>query len=191
MLIQVRRVFQRQPVFLRISAPVIVCGDLHGQLNDVLRMFDSLGYPNRRTYLFLGDYVDRGRQSPELILFMFACKARCFVDCFDGGLMFPANFKLRYERNFFMLRGNHETSSINRVYGFWDQLLAAYRNEALFNAFQQVFDYMPLSCLISNRILCMHGGLSPSLLQANSLDILNGIRRPLRVCLLLGSGNGA
>lgn len=63
-------------MFLKIRPPVIVCGDLHGQLNDVLRMFDSVGYPNQRTYLFLGDYVDRGRQSLELILFMFACKVR-------------------------------------------------------------------------------------------------------------------
>jgi serine/threonine-protein phosphatase PP1 catalytic subunit len=67
-----------QPVLLRLEAPMVICGDLHGQLNDALRIFDAEGYPNSRNYLFLGDYVDRGQQDLELILFMFACKASFF-----------------------------------------------------------------------------------------------------------------
>jgi len=71
---EARKVFLSQPMLLKINGPVIVCGDLHGQFNDVMRIFESEGFPHVRNYLFLGDYVDRGQQQIELILFMFACK---------------------------------------------------------------------------------------------------------------------
>lgn len=79
LLTSVRRVFLTQPMFLRLDTPVVVCGDLHGQFNDVVRIFDAEGFPHMRNYLFLGDYIDRGQQSVELILFMFACKARNLI----------------------------------------------------------------------------------------------------------------
>ena len=63
-------------MFLHLTAPMIVCGDLHGQFNDLMRIFESQGFPHYRNYLFLGDYVDRGSQSVELIRFMFACKVQ-------------------------------------------------------------------------------------------------------------------
>jgi len=66
-------------MFLRLDTPVVVCGDLHGQFNDVVRIFDAEGFPHMRNYLFLGDYIDRGQQYVELILFMFACKARNLI----------------------------------------------------------------------------------------------------------------
>ncbi|KAF7635899.1 Serine/threonine-protein phosphatase [Meloidogyne graminicola] len=171
----VRRIFLSQPMFLRLEAPMVVCGDLHGQLNDVMRIFDAEGFPHMRNYLFLGDYVDRGQQSVELILFMFACKANIFI--------------IRYPKNFFMLRGNHETSSVNRQYGFYKNVMNKYRSEALYELFQRVFDCMPLSALISDRILCMHGGLSPRLLEAKTLDVLDNISRPLPDSKISESGN--
>uniref|UniRef100_A0A914KGS9 Serine/threonine-protein phosphatase n=1 Tax=Meloidogyne incognita TaxID=6306 RepID=A0A914KGS9_MELIC len=170
LLTSVRRVFLTQPMFLRLDTPVVVCGDLHGQFNDVVRIFDAEGFPHMRNYLFLGDYIDRGQQSVELILFMFACK-------------------VRYPKNFFMLRGNHETSSINKAYGFHHSVMTKYKSEALYENFQRVFDCMPLSALISDRILCMHGGLSPGLLEAKSLDILDKISRPLPDNRISADGN--
>ena len=54
-----RDIFLQQPMLLELSAPVVVCGDIHGQYEDLLRHFDNVGYPPDTNYLFLGDYVDR------------------------------------------------------------------------------------------------------------------------------------
>nr|CAD2170645.1 unnamed protein product [Meloidogyne enterolobii] len=167
---EVRRCFFLQPMLLKIGTPVNICGDLHGQFNDLMRIMDSEGFPHCRSYLFLGDYVDRGAQSVELILFMLACK-------------------VRYPKNFYMLRGNHETSSINKSYGFYKNVLDLYRSDQLYDAFNKVFDCMPLAALISGRILCMHGGLSPPMLEAKNLKVIDAIERPLPDSLINPANN--
>ncbi|KAF8367024.1 hypothetical protein PRIPAC_84853 [Pristionchus pacificus] len=152
----VRSVFTNQPSLIEVTPPVKVCGDTHGQYPDVLRLFDRGGFPPISNYLFLGDYVDRGHQNLENICLFFA-------------------YKVRYPDNFFLLRGNHECATINRVYGFYEECNRRYQSARLWHAFQEVFNMMPLAGLIANRILCMHGGLSPKL---KSLDQLRAITRP-------------
>ncbi|KAF7629885.1 Serine/threonine-protein phosphatase [Meloidogyne graminicola] len=142
LLAEAKRIFASQPMLLKLGVPINICGDLHGQFNDLMRIMDSEGFPHVRSYLFLGDYV-------------------------------------RYPKNFYMLRGNHETSSINRAYGFQRNIMELYKSDALYDAFNRVFDYMPLAAVIAGRILCMHGGLSPSLTTAASLDVIDAIERPL------------
>uniref|UniRef100_A0A1I7ZJ15 Serine/threonine-protein phosphatase n=1 Tax=Steinernema glaseri TaxID=37863 RepID=A0A1I7ZJ15_9BILA len=151
-----REVFLSQPTFLELDAPVRICGDIHGQYGDLLRLFSRGGFPPQTNYLFLGDYVDRGRQNIETIVLLFC-------------------LKVRYPLNFFLLRGNHECASVNRVYGFFDECNRRY-SIRLWQAFQDAFACMPYSALVGDRILCMHGGISPSL---SHLDQLRSIPRPL------------
>jgi len=151
-------IFISQPILLELEAPIKVCGDVHGQYYDLLKLFEYGGYPPDANYLFLGDYVDRGKQSLETICLLLA-------------------YKVKYPENFFLLRGNHECSSINRIYGFYDECKRRY-NIKLWKSFSDVFNCMPVIAIIDEKIICMHGGLSPEL---NNLEQINRIMRPTEI----------
>eukprot|EP00124_Ichthyophonus_hoferi_P001804 Ihof_evm4s105 gene=Ihof_evmTU4s105 len=154
----VMQIFLDQPLLLPLSDPITVCGDIHGQYSDLLRLFETGGFPPETNYLFLGDYVDRGKQSLETICLLFA-------------------YKLKYPENFFLLRGNHECASINRIYGFYDECSRRY-NVKLWKTFTDCFNTLPCAAIIDNRIFCCHGGLSPDM---RSLDQICNVKRPFDV----------
>ncbi|CAD6190176.1 unnamed protein product [Caenorhabditis auriculariae] len=149
-------IFAKQPCCLEIEPPLKICGDIHGQFGDLLRILDRSGFPPINNYLFLGDYVDRGRHSLEVVLLLFC-------------------YKIKYQNSFFLLRGNHECRIINQMYGFYDECLRRYSVE-LWTDIQSAFALMPLTAIIAQRILCMHGGISPKM---TSLKALREIERPL------------
>jgi serine/threonine-protein phosphatase PP1 catalytic subunit len=152
-------VFMRQPNLLELDAPINICGDVHGQYRDLLRIFDATGgFPPRSKYLFLGDYVDRGDQSLETICLLLA-------------------YKVRYPEKLFLLRGNHECASINRIYGFYDECKRRY-SVRLWRLFSDCFNCLPVAALVDGRVLCVHGGLSPHL---RSLDQIRRLPRPCDV----------
>ena len=128
---------------LELDVPLIIAGDIHGKYIDLLRIFEIGKFPPESNYLFLGDYVDRGMQNLEVICLMLA-------------------YKIKYPENFFLLRGNHECKSINRMYGFYDSCKRVYSIK-LWQQFTQLFNIMPISAIIDDKIMCMHGGLSPEL----------------------------
>lgn len=136
----------------------VLPGDIHGQYSDLLRLFEHGGLPPRSNYLFLGDYVDRGKQSLETICLLLA-------------------YKMKYPENFFLLRGNHECASINRVYGFYDECKRRF-NVRLWKIFADCFNCMPVAAIIHEKIFCMHGGLSPEL---HNLSQINSLPRPTEV----------
>mmetsp|Transcript_117668 Transcript_117668/g.366580 ORF Transcript_117668/g.366580 Transcript_117668/m.366580 type:complete len:304 (-) Transcript_117668:85-996(-) len=154
----VRDTFLCQNALLELEAPLKICGDVHGQYHDLLRLLEYGGFPPESNYLFLGDYVDRGKQSLETITLLFAYKAK-------------------YAENFFLLRGNHECASITRIYGFYDECKRRY-NIKLWKNFCDVFNCMPVCALIDEKIICMHGGLSPEL---SSFDQIRKLVRPTDV----------
>ena len=153
-----RPIFLEQSMLLELEAPIKICGDVHGQFTDLLRLFEYGGFPPEANYVFLGDYVDRGKQSIETICLLLA-------------------YKIQYPENFFILRGNHESAGINRIYGFYDECKRRYSIK-LWKVFSDVFNCLPAAALIDEKILCMHGGLSPEL---HSLQQIAEIQRPCDV----------
>ena len=138
-----------------------------------MRLFEYGGYPPESNYLFLGDYVDRGRQSLETICLLLS-------------------YKIKYPENFFLLRGNHECASINRIYGFYDEcnfflniFIFKYKNLGkrrynikLWKTFTDCFNCLPVAAVIDDKIFCMHGGLSPEL---TNMEQIRRIIRPTDV----------
>jgi len=155
---------------------VVSQGDIHGQYYDLLRLFEYGGFPPEANYLFLGDYVDRGKQSLETICLLLA-------------------YKIKYPENFFVLRGNHECASINRIYGFYDEcrcwrtFFPTLRvdptctgkrryNIKLWKTFTDCFNCLPIAAIIDEKIFTMHGGLSPDL---QSMEQIRRVMRPTDV----------
>lgn len=153
-----RDIFMSQPMLLEVSAPINICGDTHGQYADLLRLFEMGGLPPNSNYLFLGDYVDRAKQSIEVI---------ALVLC----------YKIKYPEKFFLLRGNHECASLNRIYGFYDECKRRY-SVKLWRVFADCFNCMPIAAVVEDKIFCMHGGLSPDL---ERLGQIFDIERPTDV----------
>jgi len=154
----VREVLLSQPALLELSAPVKIVGDIHGQYNDLIRLFEMCGFPPSSNFLFLGDYVDRGKQSLETILLLFC-------------------YKLKYPENFFILRGNHECANVTRVYGFYDECKRRC-NIKVWKTFIDTFNCLPIASIVADKIFCVHGGLSPSL---SHMDDIRQIARPTDV----------
>ncbi|KAK1808177.1 serine/threonine protein phosphatase Pzh1 [Friedmanniomyces endolithicus] len=153
-----REVFLSQPALVELSTPVKIVGDVHGQYTDLIRMFEMCGFPPNSNFLFLGDYVDRGKQSLETILLLLC-------------------YKLRYPENFFLLRGNHECANVTRVYGFYDECKRRC-NVKVWKTFVDTFNTLPIAAIVAGKIFCVHGGLSPSL---SHMDDIRNIARPTDV----------
>uniref|UniRef100_A0A1I7UCE4 Serine/threonine-protein phosphatase n=1 Tax=Caenorhabditis tropicalis TaxID=1561998 RepID=A0A1I7UCE4_9PELO len=134
----------------KIKAPVKICGDIHGQYEDLLALLELNGWPPETKYLFLGDYVDRGPFSVEVISLLFA-------------------YQLLYPDKVFLLRGNHESRPVNMQYGFFLECRKRF-STTLYDAYQMAFYCMPLCAVISDKIICMHGGISEDLVDLKQLD---------------------
>jgi len=126
-----------------VISPVMICGDIHGQLNDLLELFTVAGPLPNVNYLFMGDYVDRGYYSVECVSLLLA-------------------YKVRYPNRITILRGNHESSNITQIYGFYDECNTKYSDTAAWQEFTTVFNCLPLAAIVDNKIFCLHGGLSPT-----------------------------
>ena len=142
------RIMMDQPSLLKLGTPLVVIGDLHGRFFDLLRIFTNFGFPNVTNYLFLGDLVDRGDDAIDILVLLFA-------------------FKILYPNNLFVIRGNHETDAVMGVYGFKNECRL---KGVCYDSFFPVFNAMPIGALIGGKVLCVHGGLSPSLRDLSPLE---------------------
>ena len=149
---------EKEESMLELEPPIYICGDVHGQFYDLLRVFEIFKYPPESKFLFLGDYVDRGKNSLECVLLLLC-------------------LKIKFPERIFLLRGNHESADVNRTFGFYDECKRKVSLK-IYKKFCNLFNILPITALISEKILCMHGGLSKDLTNINQLK---SIKRPTEI----------
>ncbi|KAK8887213.1 hypothetical protein M9Y10_038251 [Tritrichomonas musculus] len=150
--------FSSQSIILSISSPTYVVGDLHGNIFDLLRILKQVGDITQTKILFLGDYVDRGQFSVEVVTLLFC------LSCL-------------YPENVFLIRGNHEFRKVNENYGFKKQIIDVFKSISPWEKANYAFDCLPLAAIIDNRIFCVHGGITP--LLKNITDLKTKYHRPI------------
>lgn len=147
-------ILKNEPAVLKIdtkNSEFVIVGDIHGSLDSLLRIFEKKGTPETTRYLFLGDYVDRGPRSCEVIMLLYS-------------------YKYLYPDNIYLIRGNHEFRYINEIYGFKQECLNRVkqtikgkiknRGASFYRTTTKTYKYLPLCAIINDNIFCVHGGIS-------------------------------
>ena len=157
-----KAILTQEPNLLRLEAPFYIFGDIHGQFDALIRFLEMTGLPDESKLLFMGDYVDRGPNSIEVLALLFA-------------------LKLRFPNKVYLLRGNHECPEVNKEYGFYEECVNRYglsEGENLFNQLNDTLLTIPIAATINDKIFCVHAGISPDL---KKLDQLNGFNRRVNI----------
>lgn len=154
------------PRCVMLSGPLVVVGDLHGNLHDLIRIFKYCGTPEYTKYLFLGDYVDRGQYSTETILYLLL-------------------LLIAYPTNVTLLRGNHELPEVNAIYGFKNEIITTYGDECLWTELNCVFEFMPIAAVLDKKSFCVHGGIASGFMSLGQLTVIPKPLNPDNMTLLV------
>ncbi|OHT15190.1 hypothetical protein TRFO_14378 [Tritrichomonas foetus] len=160
LLLKLIDILNRENNVLLLSSPIIICGDIHGQLFDLVKLFkvskgmdENQQWTNKK-YLFMGDYVDRGYHSLNTFLYL-------------------VTLKIEHPYDVSLLRGNHESRQISHSYGFYNEIMANYGHSGLWTMCNDAFDLLPLAALVDADIFCVHGGISPSLPLIERISLID------------------
>lgn len=152
-----KNIFQNEPTVLDIQKEVIVVGDLHGHLMDLFRILKKFGFPPKRSYLFLGDIVDRGEFSTETLMLILL-------------------LKVLHSDHVYLIRGNHEFADVTECAGFTKELMSIYDSLELKDTILNMFTYIPIGATIFKKCFCVHGGIGPDF---TDLSQLKQFRKPV------------
>ncbi|MFW9945230.1 MAG: metallophosphoesterase [Candidatus Odinarchaeota archaeon] len=119
---------------------VYIIGDIHGNLQSLVKLIEIIEKKNPKLVIFLGDIVDRGSNQLECLILVLA-------------------LKIIEPNRYFLLRGNHETLEMNQYYGFFQDFISKFRDQSKFNEILSIYDVLPICALINDKILCLHGGI--------------------------------
>jgi serine/threonine-protein phosphatase 2B catalytic subunit len=155
---QAKTLLRREPTLLDINDPLVIVGDIHGQFSDMLHMLEQSGPPAEIKYLFLGDYVDRGSFSVEVVTLLFA-------------------MKLNFPDRILLLRGNHESRQMSSFFNFREEVLYKFDSE-VYDALMEAFDCLPLSAVVNKKFIALHGGISPQLKTLKDFASFDRFREP-------------
>ncbi|SCD22431.1 serine/threonine protein phosphatase 2B catalytic subunit A, putative [Plasmodium ovale] len=153
-------IVSNEPNLLRLQDPITIVGDIHGQYYDLLKLLEVGGNPDNTQFLFLGDYVDRGSFSIEVLLLLYA-------------------LKINFPDRIWLIRGNHECRQMTTFFNFRDECEYKY-DIVVYYAFMESFDTIPLSAVINGKFLGVHGGLSPELILLNQICSFTRFQEPPR-----------
>ncbi|EAY20965.1 Ser/Thr protein phosphatase, putative [Trichomonas vaginalis G3] len=143
-------IFKEEPNVLKVSGKAVIVGDIHGQLDDLIRILKATFPLKETSFIFLGDYVDRGKNSVEVISLLFS-------------------LKVLYPQRFFILRGNHESRVTTMKQGFMAECRSK-MNKKVYDYFVECFDKIPICAVLNDQVFCVHGGLSPYAESISSID---------------------
>jgi serine/threonine-protein phosphatase 2B catalytic subunit len=152
------KLFKAEGNLIYLEDPLNVVGDIHGQFYDAIKIFEIGGDPSDTKYLFLGDFVDRGAFSIEVLVLLYSVK-------------------VNYPKTVVMLRGNHECRQMTTYFNFRAECLYKYDQE-IYDMFMDSFDLMPLSCIINGKFIAVHGGISPELKTIEDIKKIDRFKEP-------------
>ena len=150
-----KEIISKEDNIQEVSCPVTVCGSIHGQFFNLLELFRLGGRLPYTNYIFLGNYINRGYYSIETLSLLLC-------------------LKIRYPKRIHLIRGNQESEQLTQCYGFYDECIRKYGSPEVWKYFIDLFNNLPLSVLIEDKILCLHSGLSPLI---NTLDDIRTLDR--------------
>lgn len=165
---QADKSLREEPNNVQLRGGAIIVGDIHGQFFDLRNLFAIAGTPgtynedgSEKTFIFLGDYVDRGKFSCEVLFYLFA-------------------LKVRYPAHVWLIRGNHESRATSGYFGFKRECQAKY-GLSVFNQCCDAFQAMPLACTVTTSVgkfFCVHGGISPNVTSVHQFTEFDRFNDP-------------